>query len=61
MSAQGFSYCYFHKTDLRIMSDCIGFDILEKKGGRGGCPSTPIIFRFFSFEAIPLHVCVDSG
>ena len=46
---------YFHKSDLRIASDCIDFDLLMGKfSGEGMPPSSPK-FQSFSFKSHPMR------
>ena len=47
---------YFHKSDLRIASDCIDFDLLMGKFSGEGMPPSSLNFKVFLSNHIP---CVN--
>ena len=57
------SWIYFHKNDIKIASDCIGFHLLRGKFppagvGGGGISRTPLDFRVFLSNQFP---CLGIG
>ena len=56
MEVQVKSLTYFHKSDLRIASDCIDFDLLRGTfsagGWGGGMPADPLTFQRCLFVVV---------